>query len=138
MAQDKDSHAEADRNRRFVIEHFDAFVNQKDLDAVLRNMSEDFLDHDGPGGKPIDRAGDRAMMAAMQKQFPDLRVVVLDSVAEADRVVVRNVWTATDADSGQRMEFHGFVLWRLRDGKIVERWATVTPIHAMAAETLDW
>jgi predicted ester cyclase len=128
----------ADRNRRFVIDHFDDFVNRKDLDAVVRNMSDDFHDHDGPGGKPIDRAGDRAMMAAMHQKFPDLRVDVADSVAEGDKVVVRNIWTATDPSTGRRVEFHGFVLWRLRDGRIVERWATVTPIHELAAKTLDW
>src|SRR5271166_3512739 len=45
-----------ERNRRFVIEHFDEFVNNRNLDAVIRNMSEDFYDHDGPGGKPTDVA----------------------------------------------------------------------------------
>ena len=98
----------------------------------------DFLDHDGPGGRPIDRAGDRAMMAAMQRLMPDLRVEVRDAIAEGDKVVVRNVWTATDPKTGRRGEFHGFVLWRIADGKIVERWATVTPLHELAAQALDW
>ena len=32
------------------------------------------------------------------------------------------------------MQFHGFVLWRFQDGKIAERWATVTP----PAEEASW
>ena len=127
-----------ERNRRFVIEHFNEFVNNKDIDAVIRNMSEDFYDHDGPGGKPTDRAGDRAMMEQMLQLLPDLRVEVVDSLAEGDKVMVRNIWTGTHAKTGERMEFHGFVLWRLAGGKIVERWATVTPLTELATERLDW
>jgi predicted ester cyclase len=127
-----------ERNRRFVIDHFDDFVNKKDLDAIDRNMAAAFIDHDGPGGKPIDRAGDRAMMEAMHRAFPDLHVEVKQSLAEGDKVMVRNLWIGTEAVSKKRMEFHGFVLWRIADGKIVERWATVTPLHELAAQTLEW
>ncbi len=125
-------------NKQFVINHFDQFVNQKDLDAIDRNMSDDFLDHDGPGGRPIGREGDKAMMAAMHKQFPDLRVEVREALAEGDKVMIRNVWTGTHADTGKRVEFHGFVLWRIAGGKIVERWATVTPPHELTTESLSW
>ena len=128
----------SDRNKCLVIEHFEDFVNRKDLGAIDRNMTPGFLDHDGPGGKPTDRDGDRAMMAAMHKLFPDLRVEVRDAIAEADKVVVRNLWNGTNAQTGQRMEFHGFVLWRIEGGKIAERWATVTPLHDLAARTLEW
>jgi triacylglycerol lipase len=130
--------AQLDANKQFVIRHFDDFVNKKDLDAIDRNMTADFLDHDGPGGKRIDRAGDKAMMAAMHTAFPDLKVAVQEALAEGDKVMVRNIWTATDPKTGKRMEFHGFVLWRIRNGKIVERWATVTPLHELATANLAW
>jgi predicted ester cyclase len=130
--------ATLERNKRFVIDHFDDFVNKKDLGAMDRNMSPDFYDHDGPGGKPTDRDGDRAMMAGMHALFPDLTVEVKEALAEGDKVMVRNLWTGTNSQTGQRMEFHGFVLWRIVDGKIVERWATVTPLHELGAETLEW
>jgi predicted ester cyclase len=130
--------ATLERNKRLVIDHFDDFVNKKDLGAIDRNMSPDFYDHDGPGGKPTDRDGDRTMMAAIHTQFPDLTVEVKDALAEGDKVLVRNVWTGTHNQTGQRMEFHGFVLWRIADGKIAERWATVTPPAELAAETLRW
>jgi predicted ester cyclase len=133
-----DGRESLERNRRFVIGHFEDFVNRKDLAAIDRNMSVDFVDHDGPGGKPTDRAGDRAMMEAMFRIFPDLHVEVRESLAEGDKVMVRNLWTGTRSETNERMEFHGFVLWRIVDGKIVERWATVTPLHELAAATLDW
>ena len=125
-------------NKKLVLDHFEDFVNRRDLAAIDRNMAPDFLDHDGPGGKPTGIDGDRAMMQAMHRMMPDLRVEVRDAVAEGDKVVVRNVWSATDPKTGKHSEFHGFVLWRVEDGKIVERWATVTPLHELAASTLQW
>jgi len=135
---DDDETTTLEGNKRLVIEHFNDFVNKKDLGAIDRNMAHGFLDHDGPGGRQIDREGDRAMMAGMHKMLPDLRVEVKDAVAEGDKVAVRNLWTGTRADTGQRIEFHGFVLWRIAGGKIVERWATVTPMHELAAQALNW
>jgi predicted ester cyclase len=67
------------------------------------------------------------MMEQMLQLLPDLRVEVVDSLAEGDKVMVRNTWQATDKASGQKIEFHGFVLWRFAHGKIVERWATIAP-----------
>lgn len=127
-----------EQNTRIVVGHFDDFVNRRDLDAIDHNMTADFLDHDGPGGREADRDADRVMMARMHELFPDLRVEVRDSVAQGDRVVVRNVWTGTNAQTGKRMEFHGFVMWRVAGGKIAERWATVTPMQEIAAESLRW
>ncbi len=125
---------ELEQNTRLVIDHFEAFVNCKDLDAIERNLDPAFLDHDGPGGRPADRAADRAMMARMHEMFPDLHVTVQDAVAQGDKVVVRNKWTGTNAQTGQRVEFHGFVMWRIAGGKIIERWATVTPMQEVAFE----
>jgi ketosteroid isomerase-like protein len=134
MSQEQD----AEENTTLVLRHFEDFVNRKDLDAIERNLDAGFVDHDGPGGRVVDRAADRAMMATMHQLFPDLHVVVKDSVAQGDKVVVRNLWTGTNARTGQRMECHGFVMWRIAAGKIVERWATVTPMHEATAQALDW
>ena len=78
------------------------------------------------------------MMAAMHQFMPDLKVEVVDALAEGDKVVVRNRWTGTNAQTGQHMEFHGFVLWRIAANQIAERWATVTPLHELAAKSLEW
>ena len=115
-----------DQMKRFVRAHFEDFVNRRDAAAIRRNMTPDFLDHDGPDGKPTGVAGDEEMMLAMYKAMPDLRVTVEDMIAEGDKVMCRNVWRWTDAQSSKRMQFHGFVLWRFEGDKIAERWATVT------------
>jgi predicted ester cyclase len=115
-----------DQMKKFVREHFEDFVNQRKAAVIRKNMTADFCDHDGPGGKPTGLDGDEQMMIAMYKSMPDLRVTIEEMVAEGDKVMCRNIWRFTDTASGQKMQFHGFVLWRFEEEKIAERWATVT------------
>lgn len=115
-----------DDNIAFVRRHFDDFVNRHDLDAADRDFAPDFLDHDGPGGRPADGPGGKRMMAAMQQRYPDLRVTIEDIFGAGDRVACRNVWRGTDRETGAPMSFHGIVIWRLAGGRMAERWATVT------------
>lgn len=113
--------------KAFVKRHFDDFVNRQRSDVALENFSEDFLDHDEPGGAAVGPVAARTMMEHAYQRWPDLHVEVVDILAEGDKVMVRNVWTATDKSSGKKIQFGGFVLWRFANRKIVERWATLTP-----------
>jgi len=112
--------------KAFIVRHFDDFVNQKLSDVALRNFSQDFLDHDEAGGPVVGPLAAKAMMERAYQRWPDLHVSVEDILAEGDKVMVRNVWTATEKVGGKRVQFEGFVLWRFAGGKIVERWATLT------------
>ena len=116
-----------DQMKQFVRAHFDDFVNQRNASVIHKNMTLDFYDHDGPGGKPTAVDGDEQMMVAMYKSMPELRVTIADMIAEGDKVMCRNIWRWIDPISRKNMEFHGFVLWRFEGNKIAERWATVTP-----------
>lgn len=122
-----------DQMKEFVRSHFEDFVNRQNAAVIRKNMTADFYDHDGPGAKPTDLAGDEQMMIDMYKAMPDLHLTIEEMVAERDKVVCRNTWRWTDR-SGKKMQFHGFVLWRFEGGQIAERWATVTP----PAEEASW
>jgi ketosteroid isomerase-like protein len=113
--------------KSFVRRHFDDFVNRKLSAVALQNFSGDFLDHDEPGGPVVGPLAAKTMMEHAYERWPDLHVTVEDILAEADRVMVRNVWTATEKATGKKIRFGGFVLWRFANRKIVERWATLTP-----------
>ncbi|MBB5405271.1 putative ester cyclase [Paraburkholderia youngii] len=117
--------------KQFVIEHFENFVNRKKAEVARQNLSADFLDHDEPSGPQVGPEAAIEMMTELYKKWPDLHVTVEDILAERDKVMVRNTWRATDAASGQKIEFHGFVLWRFANRRIVERWATVTAPRAV-------
>jgi predicted ester cyclase len=115
-----------DEMKALVRKHFEDFVNYQKAEVIRHNMTADFLDHDGPGGKPAGVEGDEAMMRGMYGILPDLRITIEEMIAEGDKVVCRNRWQGTNAKTGKRMEFHGFVEWRFEGDKIAERWATVT------------
>ena len=120
--------------KQFVRDHFDEFVNRQNAVVIRKNMTPDFRDHDGPGGKPTGVVGDEQMMVGMYKATPDLQLTIEDMIAEGDKVLCRNIWRWTDP-SGKKMQFHGFVLWRFEGDKIAERWATVT---SPAEGTSSW
>ena len=117
--------------KEFIRNHFEQFVNRKNLDIADVNFAPDFLDHgaDVPPGTPPGPAGAKRYVAGAYQRFPDLHVQIDDMIAEDDRVVVRNQWTGTEANSKQRIEFRGIVIWRIADRKIVERWAYLEPPH---------
>ena len=110
--------------KALVRRHFEEFVNKKNHDIVYETMSDDFYDHDGPGGKPANREGGRQMMTNWHQMMPDLHLTIEDMIAEGDKVVCRAVWRATDKN-GKPFLLKGIVIWRLAEGKLVERWASV-------------
>ena len=122
------THEEA---REFIRNHFEEFVNRKNVEIGNVNFAADFVDHgaDVPPGMPPGPAGAIQYVGGALKRFPDLHVQIEDMIAEDDKVVVRNRWTATDSQNGKRLAFRGIVIWRIAGRKIVERWAYLEPPH---------
>lgn len=123
------THREA---REFIRNHFEEFVNKKNVQVGNLNFAADFVDHgaDVPPGMPPGPAGAIAYVSGALQKFPDLHVAIDDMIAEDDRVVVRNHWTATDSQTGKKLEFRGIVIWRIAARQIVERWAYLEASHA--------
>jgi len=115
--------------RLFVRNHFEAFVNRKNLSIADVNFAPEFVDHgtDVPAGLPSGPAGAKQYVGGAYKKFPDIHVEILDLIADGDKVVVRNHWTGTDASSGTKYEFSGIVIWRIAHRQLVERWAYLSP-----------
>jgi predicted SnoaL-like aldol condensation-catalyzing enzyme len=115
--------------KEFVRNHFEEFVNRKNLDIGNVNFAPEFADHgaDVPPGTPPGPAGAIQYVGGAYKKFPDIHVKILDLIAEDDKVVVRNRWTGTEAATGKKFEFSGIVIWRIAKRQLVERWAYLTP-----------
>lgn len=109
----------------FVRNHFEEFVNRRNLQIGNVNFAPGFVDRgsDVPHGTPPGPAGAIHYVGGALQRFPDMHVEILDLIAEDDRVVVRNRWTGTDASSGRRIEFSGIVIWRIANRQLHERWA---------------
>lgn len=115
--------------KEFVRDHFEEFVNRKNLSIGKVNFAPEFVDHgaDVPPGLPSGPEGAMQYVAGAYKKFPDIHVEILDLIAEDDRVAVRNRWTGTETASGNKYEFSGIVIWRIAHRQLVERWAYLTP-----------
>ncbi|HEV8043489.1 MAG TPA: ester cyclase [Bryobacteraceae bacterium] len=120
--------------KAFVRRHFEDFVNRQDLSAADRNFTADYQEHgsDVPVGLPAGPSGPKQYLAGAFQRFPDIHVTIEDIIAEGDRVVVRNTWRATDKTIGQKIEFGGIVIWRIREGKLAERWAYLEGPHVVS------
>lgn len=118
-------------SKQFVRNHFEEFVNKKNVAIGNVNFAANFVDHgaDVPPGTPPGPAGAMQYVSGALKQFPDLHVQIEDLIAEDDRVVVRNRWTATNPQTGKKFEFRGIVIWRIAVRQLVERWAFLEPPH---------
>ena len=111
--------------KTFIRNHFEQFVNRKNLDILDVNFANDFVDHgaDVPPGTPSGPAGAKQYVGNALKKFPDMKVTIEDIIAAGDKVVVRNIWRGTDQASGNKIQFGGIVIWRIAGGRIAERWA---------------
>jgi predicted SnoaL-like aldol condensation-catalyzing enzyme len=118
-----------DEMRVFVRNHFEEFVNRKNLNIGNANFAPEFVDRgtDVPPGMPPGPEGAIAYVGGALKKFPDMRVEILDMVAEDDKVAVQNRWTGTEVATGKKYEFFGIVIWRIAHRQLVERWAYLTP-----------
>lgn len=121
--------------KEFVRNHFEEFVNRKNLNIGRANFAPEFVDHgaDVPPGLPSGPEGAIQYVGGAYKKFPDIEVRILDLIAEDDRVVVRNHWTGTEAGGRNKYEFCGIVIWRIAHRQLVERWAYLTEPQAVRA-----
>jgi predicted ester cyclase len=103
--------------------------NEHDLDKNWENYISPALVNHAFGGA-YDREAWLEVEHAYLAAFPDLRVVVLDQLAEGDKVASRVEMTGTQTEDFFGVPAAGAVgtlratFWdRVTDGKIVEHWA---------------
>jgi steroid delta-isomerase-like uncharacterized protein len=119
-----------DNNKTLIRAHYNAMINWFEPDAVRQQIADDFFDHQS--GRHMSAEDQIAYAQEMHAAFSELSVTLNDVIAEGERVAVRVTWRGTHVanycgiePTGKRFEFTGIVFWRVREGKIVERWAEV-------------
>ena len=113
-------------------------INSRDLDAVERLLSEDFVHN----GEPRHRKGQREAVAEYLEAFPDLHVDIELILAEGDLVAAHQRWSGTHdgviagvEPTGRRVEFTSTAILRIHDGLISEAWDEVDLAGLMAQLT---
>jgi predicted ester cyclase len=90
--------------------------------------ADDFADHVG-GVDYHGLDGVRRSTELYRALFDDLRIEVVDQVAENNRVASR--WTLTGSNRGRTVRVWGITISRLRDGRIVEDWSAFDSIELL-------
>ena len=114
--------------------------NTGDLDRLDDLVASDVVHHDPYDPHAADGIeGLKRSIELNRTAFPDMRVEVLDQVAEGDRVVTR--WRATmthtgdlggTPPSGEEVEMNGITIERFAaDGKVVESWRSMDTLGLM-------
>ncbi len=110
-------------------------LNGGDLEGAVALFAEGTRNH----GRPVGRAGVRLVLADIVATFPDVRLDILDTVAEGDWVTVRCTFSGTHLGTA-RFPHHGGLLvgvpptgtrfavqhthlYRVADGAIVDHHA---------------
>ena len=132
-------------NKELVRRHFEEIFNRQNLDACDETVADDYLEHarapfseEEPGrvhGPQAMRTSARWLL----DQFPDLHMTIEDIVAEDDTVAVRIFSEGTNLGSlngvvpptGKRFAAAQSHWFRVRDGKLVEHWATREDLPVM-------
>ena len=120
---------DTDANKKVVTSFIARLFSQGDLAAVDDCLSDDFVNHDPPFGASADREGMRAAASTFRAAFPDWHSELHLLIAEDD--LVAEVFTASGthrgemmgvAPTGREVTLPGINVFRVRDGRISERW----------------
>jgi predicted ester cyclase len=114
--------------RRLVVEA----QQNGNLQVVDEILAPDFVDHTPLPGIPPTRDGVKSFFAALQAALPDLRIEILDQIAEGGGVATRKRFTGTHGGpflgvpaSGLPIDFEVIDILRSRDGRITDHWVVV-------------
>jgi predicted ester cyclase len=90
------------------------------------------VDHTPLPGVPPTRDGVKGFFAALKAAIPDLRIEILDQIAEGGGVATRKKFTGTHDGpflgvpaSGRTVDFEVIDILRSREGRITDHWVVV-------------
>ena len=123
-----------DVTRRF----YEEIINQKNVHAIDRFCTADFVDHNPPPGGKGSLDATKQQFLELVAAFPDLKMMVQDQIAEGDRVVNRVLVRGTHKGeymgmpgSGKTVEIGGIDILRMVNGKAAERWGYFDDVKLM-------
>jgi steroid delta-isomerase-like uncharacterized protein len=105
-------------------------INANTLDDLDALIAVDVNDHNPAPGVAPGLAGTKQTLSMYHAVFSDLQVTAEDMIANEDKVVVRLSVNGTNTGefmglppTGKQVTMSGIEMFRLADGKVVERWA---------------
>lgn len=103
-------------------------LNEKRLEVIDELIAADFVEHGSPPVSGVD--GFRAFIGNVVASFPDLEFGVEDWIVDGDRVVARCRASGTHRGelfgmpaTENTVSWTAIHIWRVADGRLVERWS---------------
>jgi len=120
-----------EQNKKTVQRFNKEFIEQGKLEAFEELIADEVVNHSAPQGSSTGADGMLYFLQnILRAGFPDLKVEILDQLAEADKVTTRKIIQATHTGvfmgipaSGKKVGIQVIDIIRLKDGKYVEHWA---------------
>jgi steroid delta-isomerase-like uncharacterized protein len=117
-----------ERNRASVLRNFRAF-DSGDLRTLEETTAPGFVDHNPLEAQVPGVTGTKQASAMYRTAFPDAKIIVEDTIAEADKVVIRWSGHATHKGAflgvpptGKRVTLEGITIFRVEKGRVAEQW----------------
>lgn len=117
-----------EKNRAIVLRNFRAF-DSGDLKKLEETTAPNFVDHNPLEGQLPGVGGTKQASAIYRTAFPDAKIVVEDTIAGADKVVIRWSGSATHKGpfldippTGKRVKLEGITIFRIVKGRVAEQW----------------
>jgi steroid delta-isomerase-like uncharacterized protein len=126
-------------NKELVETFIQELFTKGDLDAVDRHLAPGFVNHDLPyPGAPDGPEGMRQAAVLYRAALPDWHSDVDQMIAEDDIVVERFTASGTHRGelmgipgTGRTIMLRGINIFRIADGKIVERWGQLDQLGVL-------
>jgi steroid delta-isomerase-like uncharacterized protein len=122
----------SEENKALIHRWFEEVWNKGREEAIDEMFAEDGVAHglaDETGEALRGTAGFKPFFQKFRAAFPDIEVVVEDTISEGDKVAARCIVRGRHqsdslgfAATQQPMEITGIAIVRVSDGKIVEAW----------------
>jgi steroid delta-isomerase-like uncharacterized protein len=120
----------AEENKAIVRRYWGVWEEDNLIDLIDELLAPDYVNHSpGMPDQPTGPEGVKAVVSMFRSGMPDLRVDILDMIAEGDKVAVRYTVEGThEGDlfgvppTGRRVSIESITVERVSDGKIREHW----------------
>ena len=114
--------SKTDANKELVKKIFAEF-NKKNLALFDQYFAADVIDHSAFPDQAPGREGLKAAVKGMMDGYPDIKVQTEELLADGDFVVTRDLWNATEKNTGSKKTGWTIHIFKIKNGMIQEEWS---------------
>jgi predicted ester cyclase len=125
--------SDGEQSKQVVLRLINEVMNRGHIDVIDELLAEDFVNHGGEvGGGPPGITPKQMFKRVAQDHHDtmgDLRVEIVEAIAEGEDVVVRSILNARHSGTmfgmpptGNQLRFEVLHMYRVHDGKVTDHW----------------